>query len=110
MWSKHEADKFSKYIIVLSDDGSTFTMYGHLSSRPVAGGDPVVAGQTIIGETGTSGNACDDACGCGPAHLHIEMRQGGQNWETSAPVDPENHLGTVFSDDSGIPITDSCPG
>jgi len=108
VWSKNQNDTFGRYIIVQSDGGGTFTMYAHLSSRSVEGGDPVVAGETKIGETGTSGNACDTSCSCGPAHLHLEMRQGGDGWGDSTPVDPENHLGTEFDDSTGQPTSDSC--
>jgi len=108
VWSKNQNDTFGRYIIVRSDGGDTFTMYAHLSSRSVEGGDPVVAGETKIGETGTSGNACDNSCSCGPAHLHLEMRQGGDGWGDSNPVDPENHLGTGFDDSTGQPTSDSC--
>ncbi len=108
VWSKNQNDTFGRYIIVQSEDGGTFTMYAHLSSRSVEGGDSVVAGETEIGETGTSGNACDTSCSCGPAHLHLEMRQGGDGWGDSTPVDPENHLGTEFEDSTGQPTSDSC--
>jgi len=108
VWSKNQNDTFGRYIIVQSEDGGTFTMYTHLSSRSVEGGDSVVTGETEIGETGTSGNACDTSCSCGPAHLHLEMRQGGDGWGDSTPVDPENHFGTEFEDSTGQPTSDSC--
>jgi murein DD-endopeptidase MepM/ murein hydrolase activator NlpD len=109
IWSKNQNDTFGRYLIIQSDDG-TFTMYAHLSSRSVEGGDAVDKGDSI-GETGTSGNACSSHCSCGPAHLHLEIREGGDSWSSSTPVDPEeeDRLGTEFDSDSGTAISDSCP-
>ena len=60
--------------VVVRHGGDVTTLYGHLESTALAGGEPVAAGAEIgrVGSTGLS---------TGP-HLHFEVRQAGR------PVDP----------------------
>ena len=60
--------------LVIVENGSNQTYYGHLSSIPVKVGDSVNAGQ-VIGLSGNTGNST------GP-HLHYEIRRDG------TPIDP----------------------
>ena len=57
-------------VVVLHHQGSTYTVYGHLSQINVKQGEHVEAGQTIA-LSGHSGNAR------GP-HLHFEVRRWGE--------------------------------
>jgi murein DD-endopeptidase MepM/ murein hydrolase activator NlpD len=56
--------------LVIVDNGTYQTYYGHLSSVPVEVGDTVAAGQ-VIGVSGNTGNST------GP-HLHYEVRVDGK--------------------------------
>jgi len=66
-------------VIWLDHRGRTITVYGHLSSILVRGGDQVEGGQ-VIGLSGHTGNAV------GP-HLHFEI------WRHGREVDPVPLLG-----------------
>ncbi|MFD8937330.1 peptidoglycan DD-metalloendopeptidase family protein [Streptomyces sp. NPDC059578] len=65
--------------ITIRHTGSLSSLYAHLSSMVVAGGQRVRRG-TIIGAVGSTGNST------GP-HLHLEARRGGR------PVNPEPLMG-----------------
>jgi hypothetical protein len=57
---------------------------------------------------GKSGNAED--ADCNPVHLHLEVRVDEEDWprdDNSKRKDPENYIGTGFSDD-GQPVSDEC--
>lgn len=64
--------------VVIDHGGGVATLYGHMDSAAVRGGEPVAAGQQI-GRVGSSGLST------GP-HLHFEVRRGGR------PVDPSPWL------------------
>jgi murein DD-endopeptidase MepM/ murein hydrolase activator NlpD len=101
---KEESD-FGKYVIIQSD--GKLIMYAHLSKVSVRGGDDVTMRKTKIGETGVTGNACRSSCSCGPAHLHLGVKEGS-TWGSGTPIDPEKGtLGTEFSS-NGDPISDNC--
>ncbi|MEO3776419.1 M23 family metallopeptidase [Micromonospora sp. B11E3] len=59
------------YGIGITGDDGAYYLYCHLSSRSVASGSRVSAGQ-VIGYTGATGNVT------GP-HLHLEVRVNGAN-------------------------------
>lgn len=83
---------------------------GRVSAKPESGdGFVTIEAGDEIGQTGTSGNS-DDDCSGGPPHLHYEVRQGDRWTASNEPetVNPENHLGTEFSDSTGTAISDSC--
>lgn len=63
--------------LVIVDNGTYQTYYGHLSSVPVEVGDTVAAGQ-VIGASGNTGNST------GP-HLHYEVRIEGK------PINPTSY-------------------
>jgi len=60
--------------LVIVENGSYRTYYGHLSSIPVSAGDSIKAG-SVIGLSGNTGNST------GP-HLHYEIRKN------NVPIDP----------------------
>jgi murein DD-endopeptidase MepM/ murein hydrolase activator NlpD len=64
--------------VVIAHAGGLDTLYGHLDSFLVRQGQAVTAGQPI-GTEGSTGNSTG-------AHLHFEVRKGGQ------PVDPSPYL------------------
>lgn len=64
--------------VVISHGGGLDTLYGHLDSILVRQGQTVTHGQPI-GAEGSTGNSTG-------AHLHFEVRKGGQ------PVDPAPYL------------------
>ncbi len=69
---------YGNHVIIMHDDGTYSTLYGHMSSIVVSVGDYVQKGQTIgyVGSTGYS---------TGP-HLHFEVRKNG------TAVDPSGYL------------------
>lgn len=93
-------------IIVIETSQNTYHFFAHLSSVDVSNDDPVAEGDEI-GSTGTSGNACESDCECGPPHVHVEVRSGSSDWRNATPEDPEDHLGTDFDQD-GSPESDTC--
>ena len=64
--------------VVVDHEGGVVTLYGHLGSTPLHGGEPVAAGEEL-GEVGSTGLST------GP-HLHFEVRRDGR------PVDPDPWL------------------
>ncbi|ATO12568.1 peptidoglycan-binding protein [Micromonospora sp. WMMA2032] len=82
------------YGIGITADDGTYYLYCHLSSRAVADGARVVAGQ-VIGYTGSTGNST------GP-HLHLEVRVGGAN------RCPQNLLLALY-DGSAVPAPGTLP-
>ena len=64
--------------VVVEHGGGLATLYGHLDSSPLHGGEEVAVGQEV-GEVGSSGLST------GP-HLHFEVRRDGR------PVDPNPWL------------------
>lgn len=105
VWSRNKSQDFGRYLIVQTNDGE-FVMYAHLSQRAVEGGESLSQGE-YIGETGVSGNACRDSCGCGPSHLHLGVKEG-ESWAGGSPKDPEGYIGTQF-DSEGDATSDTCP-
>jgi murein DD-endopeptidase MepM/ murein hydrolase activator NlpD len=100
------ASDFGKYVLVDQSGKDRLVMYAHLSSVNVETNDSVSM-ETKLGETGTTGNACDDDCSCGPAHLHLGVKEGS-TWGNGTPKDPEETvLGTKFGT-NGDPVFDSC--
>jgi murein DD-endopeptidase MepM/ murein hydrolase activator NlpD len=96
---------FGKYVIIQS--GENLIIYAHLSKVSVNGGDEVTLGETKVGETGVTGNACENSCSCGPSHLHLGVKKGN-TWGSGTPKDPEETvLGTEFNQ-NGDPISDDC--
>jgi len=60
-----------------------------------------------VGETGVTGNACENSCSCGPSHLHLGVKKGN-TWESGTPKDPdETVIGTEFNQ-NGDSISDNC--
>ncbi len=102
----YDAGGWGDWIIVNSDENNRFFVYAHLEEVMVNTGDVVDEG-SIIGTTGVSGNACDTSCECGPAHLHLEVREGN-TWGEASTTDPENYIGTAFTDEEGVAESDSC--
>lgn len=96
---------YGQWIEITGADG-TITRYGHLSGLSVAAGATVKAGQVIgtsggvVGETG-AGNATG-------AHLHFEVRQGGNT------VDPTPWLAggaqVVKANPAQVTVTPVSPG
>jgi hypothetical protein len=101
----NDSDGWGNWIIVESSSGEFF-LYAHLSSFSVMPGQSVSQGDGL-GDSGISGNACANSCSCGPAHVHVEVRTGGDSWETSNNVDPEDYIGTDFDED-GVTVSDTC--
>ena len=100
-----EVSDFGKYVIIQSD--GKLIMYAHLSKVSVRGGDDVTMLKTKIGETSVTGNACRSSCSCGPAHLHLGVKEGS-TWGSGTPIDTEKEiLGTEFSS-NGAPMSDNC--
>lgn len=69
---------YGNYVIIMHDDGTYSTLYGHMSSIIVSVGTYVNKGQTI-GYVGSTGHST------GP-HLHFEIRKNG------TAVDPSGYL------------------
>lgn len=69
---------YGNHVIIMHDDGTYSTLYGHMSSITVSVGDYVSKGTTIgyVGSTGWSTGF----------HLHFEIRKNG------TPVDPSGYL------------------
>ncbi len=69
---------YGNHVIIMHDDGTYSTLYGHMSSITVSVGDYVSKGTTIgyVGSTGWSTGY----------HLHFEIRKNG------TPVDPSGYL------------------
>ncbi len=69
---------YGNHVIIMHDDGTYSTLYGHMASITVSYGDYVTKGQTIgyVGSTGWS---------TGP-HLHFEVRKNG------TAVNPSSYL------------------
>lgn len=69
---------YGNYVIIMHDDGTYSTLYGHLASVSVSVGSYVSKGQTIgyVGSTGSSTGF----------HLHFEIRQNG------TAVNPSSYL------------------
>ncbi|WP_251965040.1 M23 family metallopeptidase, partial [Salinibacter ruber] len=116
-----QEDGWGYYVIIqtgtLESGDTEWHVYAHLqeenrvNAENEEGGFVSVEAGDVIGYTGTSGNS-DDDCSGGPPHLHYEVRQGDRPWTDKNepdPVNPENHLGTEFSDSMGAAISDSCP-
>lgn len=104
VWARNESEDFGKYIIIQTDGGNLI-IYAHLSKRTVEGGESLSTGE-LIGKTGVSGNACETDCSCGPAHLHLGVKEGN-SWAGGTPKDPENYIGAEFDSD-GEAISDNC--
>ena len=71
--------------MVIDHGNSVYSLYAHLSTGSICVhvGDTVKQGQTIA-KSGASGNTIG-------AHLHFEMRMGGNAYRTNN-VDPQNYL------------------
>lgn len=67
------------YAVAIRDHAGNVHVYGHLDSVSVKKGQTVKAGQ-LVGKTGNSGNSTG-------AHLHYEVRKGGQLKNTLNPMD-----------------------
>lgn len=69
---------YGNHVIIMHDDGTYSTLYGHMSSITVSVGNYVDKGTTIgyVGSTGWSTGY----------HLHFEVRKNG------TPVDPSGYL------------------
>jgi len=97
---------WGNYVVIESTVNNRFFLYAHLNLVDLERGNSVSEGE-VIGETGTSGNACPADCSCGPAHVHLEVREGASQWYNAEPQNPEDYLGTQFGG-NGKPISDSC--
>ncbi len=87
---------YGNFIIIQSQNalGETFYIkYNHLNAVNVTAGQEINA-RTIIGKTGTTGNAEDFALGIIP-HVHIQARVKVNNVWTKA--NPEDFMTTKFS-------------
>ena len=69
---------YGNHVIILHDDGTYSTLYGHMERIVVSVGDTVKKGDTIgyVGSTGYSTGF----------HLHFEIRKNG------TPIDPSSYL------------------
>ena len=69
---------YGNHVIIMHDDGTYSTLYGHMASVVVSVGDYVKKGTTIgyVGSTGWSTGF----------HLHFEIRKDG------TPIDPSGYL------------------
>jgi hypothetical protein len=111
-----EVDGWGHFVIIKTASNE-WHLYAHLeedgriNQEEEGGGLVSVDAGDVIGYTGPSGNATDDPCDGGPSHVHYEVRQGDE-WTANNepdPVNPEDHLGTEFDDNTGTAISDSCP-
>ncbi len=68
-------------LIVIKHENGFYTLYAHLSAILVKNGDVVKAGD-LIGQVGQSGGATG-------AHLHLEVRQGGDMYDRFSTQNPE---------------------
>ena len=59
------------YIIVDADGADSTMKYGHCDSVRVSAGDKVIAGETVIGTVGNSGQSTG-------VHLHVEILENGE--------------------------------
>lgn len=93
--SKSNTGGWGNWIIISHGDGF-YTVYAHLQS----GSFRVSVGQTVSkGQVIASSGAAGETYG---AHLHFEMRKGGNGWNNR--VNAENYLGTGSTPD---PNTDN---
>ena len=69
---------YGNHVIIMHDDGTYSTLYGHMERIVVSVGDSVKKGDTIgyVGSTGYSTGF----------HLHFEIRKNG------TPIDPSGYL------------------
>ena len=80
--SENAYDGYGNYVVVKhsTSTGNVYTLYAHMSRRMANVGDVVEVGDQLgtVGSTGyTTG-----------AHLHFELRVGGNIWQQSTAVDP----------------------
>lgn len=88
--SKSNTGGWGNWIIISHGDGF-YTVYAHLQS----GSFRVSVGQTVSkGQVIASSGAAGETYG---AHLHFEMRKGGNGWNNR--VNAENYLGTGSTPD-----------
>ncbi len=81
--------RLGQHMIIRHQDGSA-TMYAHLSNRAIAAGQPVTAGETIIGLAGSTGQST------GP-HLHLEYAPSGAVYANPNRIDPHACIGRNVS-------------
>lgn len=85
-------------MVVGQIDGETVgAFYGHLSSITVAPGQTVHKGD-IIGYTGRTGNAWNVT----NAHLHFEIRKGGDLSSANSAVDPQPYINGTINTNTGL--------
>ena len=114
IWGSGKATNGYGYYVIVKTGKEEFQYYTHLKkgsqiSEHPPGEDSGIRSidqETVVGKTGTTGNA-DTDCSGGPPHVHFEVRTGATTWGEASPVNPEKHLGTKF-DDGGQPVSDSC--
>lgn len=81
----YDADGLGNYVRITTQDGNSYTVYGHLRSCAVSNGQTVQAGE-VLGYVGTTGASTGD-------HLHLEYHQNGETLnpliftECDAPAD-----------------------
>lgn len=69
---------YGNFVDILTDDGSTYITYGHMSEVYVNIGDKIKNGQ-VVGAAGCTGWSTGN-------HLHLEMRSGGEYGELIDPL------------------------
>lgn len=90
--SKAYSSAWGNYCIIQSDDGK-YCLYAHMANPcPLAVGQKVQAGQTVIGTMGSTGNST------GP-HLHFEVRTSRDSQRSN--IDPVAYLQNYRSAGAG---------